>query len=136
MRVALLVLLSSGCAPAVHQVAASGGMAGLQVDESSRFLVASAEQPTILGIVNDTDYVDQAWDSLVSRCPNGALVNVVATSQTELGFFSWRNQIRFEATCVDTPAVEEGAEEGADAAEGDAPASPDAAPEDGSSAPE
>ncbi len=105
--VPMLVLLS-GCATAVHHVSAAGGSVGWNESDGAQPVMAADEQVVLLGLSSETEYVDDAWSDFLSRCP-GNLVDITATTKTELGFFAWRNQIVFEGTCL-TPEDSEDAE--------------------------
>jgi hypothetical protein len=98
-RLAALAWLT-GCATAVHQVSPSVGPRHDPATASVRLVRSTGEQQVILGFVQQTAYVDAAWARLLDQCRDGELQWVTATSSTQLGFLSYRNQLAFEATCV------------------------------------
>ena len=92
-------LFQSGCAHSIHQVHTSDFSPSAQLT-SGRMLKASGEQFTILGFVGDTKYVEQAYESLMSQCPDGLITGITTQYSTSFGFFSWTNKILMQGLCI------------------------------------
>ncbi|MGH7298259.1 MAG: hypothetical protein ACRELB_25190 [Polyangiaceae bacterium] len=69
------------------------------VPPSTAPLRASADQGVVLGITDNTDYVDVAYARLEAQCP-GDIVGVNTRYSTKLGFLSYRNTIELQAFCL------------------------------------
>ncbi len=98
---ALLSLLVCGCSFSVHEVAASGFTAAdpSTAPRHAKWIHAQAEQGVILGITDNTDYVDRAYADLLTQCP-GDVVGMQIRFSTRLGFLSWTNVIDIRAMCL------------------------------------
>mgnify|MGYP001557646415 CR=1 FL=1 len=97
---ALLIMIAvSGCAHSIHQVHTSDFVPGTPI-ESGEMVKAQTEQFVVLGFVGQTDYVDQAYNQLMSKCSNGVLTGITTEYSTSLGFFSWTNKILMQGLCV------------------------------------
>ena len=46
-----------------------------------------------MSFVGQTDYVDEAYEVLQSKCINGRIEGVSSQFSTSLGFLSWTNKI-------------------------------------------
>ncbi len=92
-------LFLSGCAHSIHQVHTSDFMPSAQIT-SGRMLKATSEQFTILGFVGDTNYVEQAYESLMNQCTDGVITGITTQYSTSFGFFSWTNKILMQGLCV------------------------------------
>ena len=96
---ALLVLvLSSGCVYSLHMNHTSD----LELDGPlSEYSVVEARtvQPTVLGMVAQTDYVDRAFLRLQEQCPAGKITGIQTRYSTSHGFFSWDNRIYMRGYC-------------------------------------
>jgi len=64
-----------------------------------RVVEAQGEQTVILGFVKTTDYVDGAFDSLKSACPDGTLTGIQTRYSTSHNFLSWKNIIELKGYC-------------------------------------
>jgi hypothetical protein len=98
---ALVVFLSSGCTYAMHEYEAGGyapATAGPGIRQGG-WIHARSKQHVILGITDNTDYVDEAYADLVSQCP-GDIVGVNTRYSTSLSFLSYTNVIDMQATCL------------------------------------
>ena len=96
---ALSALSLWGCAYSVHLVHSSdyespGPLKDQIVVESE------ASQSTFLGMVGQTDYVDEAFAELRGRCPGGKITGIQTRYSTDLGFFSWTNRVYMKAYCI------------------------------------
>jgi hypothetical protein len=92
---------SSGCTYAMHEYQA-GGYAPATPGPGTRqggWIHARSKQHVILGITDNTDYVDEAYAELVSQCP-GDIVGVNTRFSTSLSFLSYTNVIDMQATCL------------------------------------
>ena len=94
----IICLLMSACAYSVHQVHTSDFEGAVSEKESKR-VIAHTEQFVILGFVDQTDYVDQAYQKLLDSCP-GRITGITTKYSTDLGFLSWTNRIRIEGLCI------------------------------------
>ncbi|BDA79884.1 hypothetical protein LPTSP3_g28140 [Leptospira kobayashii] len=95
----ILAFGTVGCTYSIHQFHAGDTERPAKI-ESVKQIVAEAEQFTILGIVKNTDYVDEALHKLIAQCPNGMIQSIGSRFSTDLGFLSWTNRIRLEGSCV------------------------------------
>jgi hypothetical protein len=99
-----LLLLASGCTYSMHEVAASG-YAAVPTGGPPRLaerIEAHTWQHVILGITDNTDYVDRAYASLLSQCP-GEIVGLNTRYSTSLGFLSFKNVVEMRALCLREP---------------------------------
>lgn len=99
LAVVLFALFLAGCAHSVHEVHTSDFMPGVAIT-SGRVVKATSEQFVVLGFVGQTDYVDQAYQKLMSACPGGTITGITTQYSTSLGFFSWTNKILMQGLCV------------------------------------
>ncbi|MGZ3770942.1 MAG: hypothetical protein ACXVCP_15040 [Bdellovibrio sp.] len=95
----LIFLFLTSCAHSIHEVHTSDFLPGMPI-EKGEMVSASAEQFVILGLVENTYYVDQAYQRLLDSCPKGAITAVTTQYSTSLGFFSWTNKILMQGLCV------------------------------------
>ena len=95
----LFFLFLASCAHSVHQVHTSDFMPGTPI-ASGDMVRASSQQTTFLGFVNDTNYVNQAYQELMSKCQSGQITGITTQYSTSLGFFSWTNKILMQGLCV------------------------------------
>ena len=89
---------ATGCAYSVHQVHTSDFTPYRSI-KSGKMVKSYAEQFVILGITDNTDYVDQAYASLKRRCKGGIVSGITTEYSTDLGFFSWTNKIHMQGLC-------------------------------------
>jgi hypothetical protein len=98
---ALALLLTSGCTYSMHEVEAAG-YAALPTGGPPRqaeWIHAHGEQHVILGITNNTRYVDHAYAELLDECP-GEIVGLNTRLSTSLGFLSFTNVVEMRAMCL------------------------------------
>ncbi len=96
-----LLMLTPGCTYAMHEVEAAGYAAvpnGGPPRQAER-IQARAEQRVILGITDNTDYVDRAYAELLDECP-GEVVGLNTRLSTDLGFLSFKNVVEMRAFCL------------------------------------
>ncbi|MCW8328554.1 hypothetical protein MD588_07010 [Photobacterium sp. SDRW27] len=93
-----LVLLLGACTSSIHMSQVSG-TTNKSIAESSQNLVQiEKSQHVIMGFAYDTDYVDAAYQELLTQCPSGtSLVNIEYL--TNHSFLNWTNKIRIKAAC-------------------------------------
>jgi hypothetical protein len=116
LRLLLVVAgaLACGCSYSLHEYQAAGyapatissGAPTVRTAQPTRAaplaaerIHAHAEQSVVLGITDNTDYVDEAFASLVSQCP-GDVIGLNTRYSTKLGFLSYRNTIDIQALCL------------------------------------
>jgi hypothetical protein len=58
-----------------------------------------ANQGVVLGITDNTDYVDVAYEGLLAQC-SGDIVGLNTRYSTKLGFLSFRNTVEMQAFCL------------------------------------
>ena len=93
-----LVLLLGACTSSIHMSQMSGQLNKTVIESSSNLVQFEKSQHVVMGFVFDTDYVDDAYQELLTQCPNGtSLVN--AEYLTNHGFLNWTNKIRIKAIC-------------------------------------
>ena len=100
----LLALLGSGCSYSLHEYQAAGYAPATPTSGpalKASWIHARADQDVVLGIVDNTDYVDVAYRSLLSQC-GGDVVAVNTRFSTKLGFLSYTNTIDLQAMCLPT----------------------------------
>jgi hypothetical protein len=90
---------AAGYAPVTASAAATTGSAANAAPREAERIHAHAEQGVVLGITDNTDYVDEAFASLLSQCP-GDVIGVNTRYSTKLGFLSYRNAIDIQALCL------------------------------------
>ena len=105
----LLAPLATGCTYAMHEYQAAGYAATPTPGSPPRqatWVHARAEQSVILGITDNTDYVDHAYEDLLGQCP-GEMVGLNTRYSTSLGFLSFRNVVEMRAMCLhDAPQAQ------------------------------
>ncbi len=102
----LLLLLSlltsmmlSACTSSIHMSQVDVGSNHQKQLVGSEIIEIEKSQKNILGFVYDTNYVDQAYTTLLQQCPNGtAMINIEYL--TNHGFLSWTDKIRLKAICL------------------------------------
>jgi hypothetical protein len=67
---------------------------------TGKMIEARSEQFTIMGFTMDTNYVEQARESLMNQCANGQIEGISTQFSTSHGFFSWRNKILMKGICI------------------------------------
>ncbi len=93
------LLLLGGCTSSIHMVNAAGFDKPLPTNAQSRYVEATAEQKVIMGFAFDTNYVDEARESLLAQC-DGDLVAVSTQYSTDHNFLHWTNKILMKGICI------------------------------------
>jgi hypothetical protein len=98
---ALLALGAAGCFSSVHEYQAAGyaseRRAGPPIETVP--IESDATQHVVLGITDNTSYVNEAYDHLLDQCP-GEIIGVNTRYSTNLGFLSYTNEVKMQALCV------------------------------------
>lgn len=98
--IALLVAVAvSGCAHSIHQVHTSDFTPYAAI-ESGDMVKGYGDQFVFLGFVQQTDYVNVAYEKLMQACPNGAITGITTQYSTSLGFLSWTNKVLMQGLCL------------------------------------
>ena len=98
-----LTLLLCSCAHSIHQVHVSD-FSPYQAASNGQLVSSSAEQFVVLGLVYDTNYVNEAYRQLQAQCPSSEITGITTEYMTSLGFFSWTNKIFMKGRCNEIPA--------------------------------
>jgi hypothetical protein len=102
LALAAFASLACGCSYSMHEYQASGYA---PITPSSgpppkaEWIHARAEQSVVLGVTDNTRYVDEAYAQLLSQCP-GDIVGLNTRYSTKLGFLSYKNTIEVRAFCL------------------------------------
>jgi hypothetical protein len=101
IALAALALGATGCTYSMHEVAASGyaAMPTGGPPRQAEWIHSHGEQSVILGITDNTDYVDRAYAQLLGECP-GEIVGLNTRYSTSLGFLSFKNVVEMRAMCL------------------------------------
>lgn len=105
LLVAVLSVLITNCAHSLHLSQVSDFSPTYQSFEKGEPVEASSEQFVVLAFVGQTDYVNDAYKKLQSKCSKGTIQGIVTQYSTDLGFFSWTNRIWMRGLCVPHSAV-------------------------------
>lgn len=93
----LSVILLSGCAHSIHQVYVSSQdpvSAG-----QGQWVTAEASDFVILGFARSTDYIEQGYRALESKCPS-RLAQVTTEHLTSFKFLSYEQKIVLKGLCL------------------------------------
>jgi hypothetical protein len=101
----LLLLLSiqgflGACTHSLHVAQISDFGPSYKAYQNGQLIESRAEQKTILGFVFETNFVDQAYASLQSQCPNGHIQGISSQFSTDHSFLSWTNRVDMKGLCV------------------------------------
>lgn len=94
--------LACGCSYSMHEYQAAGYAAPTNTTGRPRqaeWIHASAHQHVVLGITDNTRYVDEAYARLLLQCP-GDIVGVNTRYSTALSFLSYKNTVDMQAFCL------------------------------------
>lgn len=104
MAMALVAALAlNGCTYAVHLSEVDQIDPVIHSKNATR-IKSEAEQFVVLGFVTQTDYVNEAYEGLMKKCPSGQITGVNTRSSTAHGFLSWHNRIKMMAWCLGSSA--------------------------------
>jgi hypothetical protein len=98
----VFALFACGCSYSMHEYQAAGYAPATQSAGPTRQAVwihSRADQGVILGVTDNTRYVDEAYGRLLAQCP-GDIVAVNTRYSTKLGFLSFRNTVEMQAFCL------------------------------------
>jgi hypothetical protein len=102
LLLAVVAMLACGCSYSMHEYQAAGYAPATQTSGLPREAVwihAHSNQGVVLGVTDNTDYVDEAYQRLLARCP-GDIVAVNTRYSTKLGFLSYKNTVEIQAFCL------------------------------------
>lgn len=94
-----LLFFIVSCTHSVHLVHV-GDFRPYQKLTSGEMIETTSEQWVFLGFTTQTDYVNQARETLMSKCSKGTIQGPVTRLSTSHGFFSWTNKVHMQALCV------------------------------------
>lgn len=93
------VLLLNGCTSSIHMVNTDGFDQAIPAGVDYKYVEASTKQHVILGFAANTNYVDEARQSLIAQC-DGELTAVSTQYSTDHSFLSWYNKILMKGVCI------------------------------------
>jgi hypothetical protein len=93
------LFIISGCAYSIHDVYISDFQPYMPV-EKGQIIKAESEQFVVMSFVQNTDYVDQAYEKLQKQCASKTITGISTQISTSLGFFSWTNKALMQGLCV------------------------------------
>ncbi len=98
---ALAALGSTGCSYSMHEYQAAGYAATPHPGppRQASWVHARETQHVVLGITDNTDYVDRAYADLTGQCP-GEIVGVNTRYSTSLSFLPYTNVVEMRAMCL------------------------------------
>jgi hypothetical protein len=100
---AVVAMLACGCSYSMHEYQAAGYAAVTHPAGAPRQAVwihSQANQGVVLGITDNTRYVDEAYARLLDQCA-GDIVGINTRYSTKLGFLSFRNTVEMQAFCLE-----------------------------------
>jgi hypothetical protein len=59
----------------------------------------AVQKVTIL--TDNTDFADEAYQSLLAKCPQGRITNVSARYSTDLGILAYQNELVINGICIE-----------------------------------
>jgi len=95
----ITLLTGVGCTHAVHLYHVSELEAQFNRKKLAE-ISSESTQFTVMGFIQNTDYVNQAFEDLKGQCLKGNVVGINTRYSTSHGFFSWTNKIKMTAYCV------------------------------------
>lgn len=94
-----LAFIVSSCTHSLHEAHVSDFSSTFKQLNQGQMVEAKTEQFVVLGFVNDTNYVEQAYADLQKKC-SGNLQGITTQYSTDHGFFSWTNHIYMQGLCL------------------------------------
>jgi hypothetical protein len=88
-----------GCTHALHHYHA-GELRPKVAGKKYIRIKSLGEQTAVLGFVTETNYVNEAWQKLLSQCSAGDITGIHTRYSTSHGFLSWKNQVQMTGYCV------------------------------------
>lgn len=99
-------LFLTSCAHSIHQVYTSDFNLSQNPAETKavkiemgKMIKVQTEQFVVLGFTTQTDYINQAYNSLQSQCP-GPITGITTQLSSSLGFLSWTNKALMQGLCL------------------------------------
>ncbi len=93
----LFLIVLSGCAHSIHQVYVSSQDANSA--GQNQWVTADASEFVILGFQTSTDYVEQAYKELESKCP-GRIALVTTEHLTSFKLLSYEQKVVLKGLCL------------------------------------
>ncbi|MDD9951662.1 MAG: hypothetical protein OXT67_08875 [Zetaproteobacteria bacterium] len=94
----LVSLWLQSCAYSIHQ----NHMGSF--DESTatkgKIIKVDHKEQIIFADFTDVNWVDRSYQELMAKCPAGRIIGISTLYATDLGFFSWKERIRLEGSCI------------------------------------
>lgn len=100
MALAFLLLTSASCTHALH-VVHEGDIDRIPTGREFRRVKSQSEQFVVLGFVQQTDYVNQAFRDLAKQCPGHEVEGIQTRYSTSHGFLSWTNKVVMQGYCLE-----------------------------------
>ena len=91
--------LSTGCTHSLHNYHVSDSEP-IPAESKNTKIEVNTEQFAVFWFVFDTDYVQNAYDQLLAKCPDGKIQGIHTRFSTSLSFLSYTNKIYMQAHCV------------------------------------
>lgn len=94
---AFTVLMLSACTHSIHQVYVSS-----QDPKSAgkgEWVTVDSKELVVLGFQTESQYVDQAWRALESKCP-GRIAQVTTEHLTSFKFLSYEQKLVLKGLCL------------------------------------
>lgn len=96
----IFLLLFQGCTHSVHISHQSDFSPTFKGLGQGQLIKAKAEQHVILSFVQNTEFVNVAYNRLQDQCPNGQIQGIQTQYSTSHGFFSWTNVVEMQGLCI------------------------------------
>lgn len=80
----------TGCATSIHH-AVPGDISNYKKAKKGKKIRVEVKKQYIIGKF-DNNFVDQAYNKLVRKCPKGKITGVSSTYMTDLGFYFFKEQ--------------------------------------------
>ncbi len=93
----LILIVLSGCAHSIHQVYISSQDANSA--GQNQWVTADASEFVILGFQTSTDYVEQAYKELESKC-SGRIAQVTTEHLTSFKLLSYEQKVVLKGLCL------------------------------------
>ncbi len=93
-----IILFSLGCSHALHLTNVSDIDSKVNLKGATR-IRSEGEQFVVMGFVQQTDFVNEAYHALEAKCP-GEITGIQTRYSTSHGFLSWTNKVKLTAWCL------------------------------------
>ena len=94
------LFLLSACSHSIHLVHVSDFAPTYKALSEGRIVQSKAEQFVVMGFVQETNYVENAYQQLQASCPGAEIQGITTQFSTSHGFFSWTNFVEMQGLCV------------------------------------